>query len=93
MDPYKATLSIFYSQQIPTGIFLPCRRNKKKFPCWLMPEKMVQFWQIYTHLYTDQIKKIHIFPGMSEEKIKIKAGRLLFFLSDTISTRQRTHWQ
>ncbi len=26
----KATLSIFYGQQIPTGVFLPCQRKKKK---------------------------------------------------------------
>ncbi len=26
----KATLSIFYGQQIPTGLFLPCRKEKNK---------------------------------------------------------------
>ena len=29
-------------------------------------------------------------PSMSEEKIKMKAGRLLFFLSETISSCLRT---
>ncbi len=51
-DLSKATLRIFYGQQIPKGIFLPCRRKKKikiKFPCWPMSEKMGQFWQIRAH--------------------------------------------
>ncbi len=40
--------------------------------------------------FISTVLKKSFFLGLLEEKIKIKAGRLLFFLSETISPCQRT---
>ena len=60
---FMATLSIFYTQQVRTGKFLPCRRKKNKynFPagwCRRKWDHFDKFKLIDSYWYTDAIKKV-----------------------------------